>query len=152
MKKRVAKGERHEERFVEDVRDIIDSGVYDAAASVNQIATMTYWRVGRRIVEEEQKGSRRAAYGTRLIEELSKALLPFYGDRYAPRRLRDYRLFYVQIPDFEIWHSRVPNLSWTATTLWTSWQSTASASRRAPSTISTRSILRKSPRKAKEFD
>ena len=35
-----------------DVREIIDSGVYSASASVNQIATMTYWRIGRRIVEE----------------------------------------------------------------------------------------------------
>lgn len=69
MKKRIAKGKGYEERFVEDVRNIIDSGVYDAAASVNQIATVTYWRVGRRIVEEEQKGSRRAAYVTHLIED-----------------------------------------------------------------------------------
>lgn len=48
-----------------------------------------------------------------MIENLSKDLILTYGDRYTPRRLRDYRLFYVQIPDFEIWHSRVPNLSWT---------------------------------------
>ncbi|MBR6022976.1 MAG: DUF1016 family protein [Kiritimatiellae bacterium] len=100
-------------RLVDDVKGIIDEGMSAAARSVSQIAALTYWKVGRRIVEEEQSGERRAEYGMRLIENLSKALLPFYGDRYAPRRLRDYRLFYLQIPDFEIWHSRVPNLSWT---------------------------------------
>lgn len=99
--------------FVNDVRGIIDRGMCIAATNVNQVAAMTYWRVGRRIVEEEQSGARRAEYGKHLIENLSKDLILTYGDRYTPRRLRDYRLFYVQIPDFEIWHSRVPNLSWT---------------------------------------
>lgn len=99
--------------FVNDVRGIIDRGMCIAATNVNQVAAMTYWRVGRRIVEEEQSGARRAEYGKHLIENLSKGLILTYGDRYTPRRLRDYRLFYVQIPDFEIWHSRVPNLSWT---------------------------------------
>ena len=99
--------------FVNDVRGIIDRGMCIAATNVNQVAAMTYWRVCRRIVEEEQSGARRAEYGKHLIENLSKDLILTYGDRYTPRRLRDYRLFYVQIPDFEIWHSRVPNLSWT---------------------------------------
>ena len=102
-----------ENMFVNDVKGIIDSGMSAAAMSVNQIATLTFWRVGKRIVEEEQGGERRAEYGKHLIENLSKALIPYYGDRYTPRKLRDYRLFFLQIPDFEIWHSRVPNLSWT---------------------------------------
>ena len=102
-----------EGKFINDVKNFIDKGMYKAAVNVNQIAAMTYWQVGRRIVEEEQDGIRRAAYGTHLIEDLSMALISSYGDRYTPRRLRDYRLFYIQIPDFEIWHSRVPNLSWT---------------------------------------
>ncbi len=99
--------------LAEEVRDIIDTGMHEAYSSVNQIAVMTYWRVGRRIVEEEQSGKRRAAYGKHLIEDLSKALMPFYGNQYTARRLRDFRLFYLQIPDFEIWHSRMPNLTWT---------------------------------------
>lgn len=96
-----------------DVRDIIDNGVLRAYASVNVIAALTYWRIGRRIVEEEQGGNERAGYGTRLIDDLAKSLYSVYGDRYSARRLRDYRKFYLQFPDFEIWHSRVPNLSWT---------------------------------------
>ena len=96
-----------------DVREIIADGVLQASANVNIIAALTYWRVGRRIVEEEQGGDERARYGTRLIDELAKSLYPFYGERYSARRLRDYRQFYIQLPDFEIWHSRVPNLTWT---------------------------------------
>ena len=101
------------ERLLSDVRTIIDDGVVKSYAAVNVLAALTYWRVGRRIVEEEQGGANRAEYGTHLIDELSRSLYPVYGDRYSARRLRDFRQFYLQIPDFEIWHSRVPNLTWT---------------------------------------
>ena len=100
-------------RLLSDVRAIIDDGVVKSYAAVNVLAALTYWRVGRRIVEEEQGGANRAEYGTHLIDELSRSLYPVYGDRYSARRLRDFRQFYLQIPDFEIWHSRVPNLTWT---------------------------------------
>ena len=33
--------------------------------------------------------------------------------QYTSRKLREYRQFYLLFPDFEIWHSRVPNLTWT---------------------------------------
>ena len=101
------------DKLVSDVRTIIDDGVRQAYAAVNVLAALTYWRVGRRIVEEEQGGKERAQYGVHLIDGLAQSLFPIYGDRYSARRLRDYRQFYVQIPDFEIWHSRVPNLTWT---------------------------------------
>lgn len=101
------------EHLLSDVRTIIDDGVVKSYAAVNVLAALTYWRVGRRIVEEEQGGANRAEYGTHLIDELSRSLYPVYGDRYSARRLRDFRQFYLQIPDFEIWHSRVPNLTWT---------------------------------------
>ena len=96
-----------------DVGEIMDRGVLQAYSAANIVAALTYWRIGRRIVEEEQGGEERAAYGVNLIDELAKSLRPIYGDRYSARRLRDYRQFYAQLPDFEIWHSRVPNLTWT---------------------------------------
>lgn len=102
-----------EASFVEDVKSIIEDGVVEACASVQRAALLTYWRVGRRIVEEEQGGSARAEYGAHLIEGLAKELFPVYGTRYSERRLREFRRFYLQLPDFGIWHSRVPNLTWT---------------------------------------
>lgn len=97
--------EKEVETLASDIRDIIDCGVLHACTTVNMIATLTYWRVGRRIVEEEQGGEERAVYGARLIDVLAESLRPVYGDRYSARRLRDYRQFYVQLPDFEIWLS-----------------------------------------------
>ena len=96
-----------------DVREIIDSGVYSASASVNQIATMTYWRIGRRIVEEIKRGESRAEYGSRIIAELAAELAPKYGSQYSKRNLDYFCQFYRQFPDFEIVNARVHNLTWT---------------------------------------
>lgn len=52
----------------DDIRNIIEQGRRQAYAAANQITVLTYWHIGRRIVEEEQHGEARAQYGTRLIK------------------------------------------------------------------------------------
>lgn len=73
----------------------------------------TYWQVGRRIVEEEQQGEKRAEYGKQIITLLAEDLSKSYNRGFTARDLRSYRQFYLSFKDLEIWHSRVPNLSWT---------------------------------------
>ena len=73
---------------------------------------MTYWNIGKRIVEEEQNGSERAEYGKRLISILADELTKEFGSNYSGRSLRYYRKFYLCFQDFEIWNTRVPNLNW----------------------------------------
>ena len=99
--------------LLKDLRDIIASGRAVAYASVNAAMIDTYWRIGQRIVEEEQHGRKRAEYGTGLLNELSAALTAEFGKGYEARKLRDYRQFYLYFPQGKIWHSRVPNLTWT---------------------------------------
>lgn len=98
--------------LVADVISIVREGRESAYAAVNASAIETYWRVGKRIVEEEQKGRLRAEYGTQLLQILSKELTSEFGKGFTERNLRNFRQFYVQFPDFEIWHTRVPNLTW----------------------------------------
>ena len=62
------------ENFVSDIRTIIEQGRKQAYATTGQIAIMTYWNIGRRIVEEEQHGASRAAYGQKLIPALAVRL------------------------------------------------------------------------------
>ena len=57
-----------------------------------------YWNVGKRIVEEEQKGEDRAKYGTYLIKELSKELTAEFGKGFTPQNLRNMRQFYKSFP------------------------------------------------------
>ena len=98
--------------LLKDLRDIIASGRAVAYASVNAAMIDTYWKIGRRIVEEEQHGSRRAEYGTGLLNELSAALTAEFGKGYDARSLRFYRQFYLFFPQGKIWNTRVPNLTW----------------------------------------
>ena len=98
--------------LVTDIRNIIEEGRRRAFASAGQIAILTYWNIGRRIVEEEQSGNTRAAYGTMLIPDLAEKLTSEYGSGYSKRNLAYYRKFYLTFNDIEILHTRVQNLNW----------------------------------------
>jgi hypothetical protein len=63
--------------------------------SVNALMTATYWEIGRRIVEFEQKGQNRAEYGHRLLKRLSGDLAARFGRGYSERNLEQMRLFYL---------------------------------------------------------
>src|SRR5262249_57298634 len=54
--------------------ELLESARRAAARSVNSFMTATYWEIGRRIVEEEQRGRARAAHRQRLIERLAQDL------------------------------------------------------------------------------
>ena len=100
------------DKFITDIRAIIEQGRRQAYAAAGQAAIMTYWNVGRRIVEEEQQGENRAAYGAKLIPDLAAKLSVEYGPGYGKRNLAYYRKFYLEFNDPEILHTRVQNLSW----------------------------------------
>lgn len=67
------------EKLIADIREIIEQGQRQAYAAVGQIAVMTYWNIGCRIVEEEQHGAARAQYGTRLIKTIAEQLSTEFG-------------------------------------------------------------------------
>ena len=98
--------------LIADVRSIIEKGRRHAFAVAGQTAIMTYWNVGRRIVEEEQQGNSRASYGKGLIPALADKLAIEYGPGYGRRNLAYYRKFYLMFSDWEILHTRVQNLNW----------------------------------------
>jgi predicted nuclease of restriction endonuclease-like (RecB) superfamily len=66
-----------------------------SARAVNAIMTATYWEVGRRIVEGEQSGGRRAGYGKELLKRLSSDLTARFGRGFSHRNLEQMRLFYL---------------------------------------------------------
>lgn len=103
----------HSTDIVTDIKQIIEQARKQAYASINTMMIQSNWLVGRRIVEDEQGGVSRAEYGKALLKNLAKELTPIYGNSYSARRLQDYRQFYLYFKDIEIWHSRVPNLTWT---------------------------------------
>lgn len=99
--------------LVDDVKLIVERGLREAYRSVNTVSIMTYWNVGKRIVEEEQHGASRAEYGKQVLKDLAQELVPLYGSSYSERNLYSMRQFFLYFKDLEILNSRVQNLSWT---------------------------------------
>lgn len=99
--------------LVQDIRTIIDEGRRQAYTAINAAVIDMYWRIGQRIVEDEQKGEYRAEYGKTLIDNLSAQLSLEYGDGFSARYLRAFRQFYIVMPDYQNWKSGFPNLTWT---------------------------------------
>jgi hypothetical protein len=81
-----------------DVTHLLESARRTAARSVNSIMAATYWAVGRRIVEFEQGGKDRAAYGTRLIARLAGDLTRRFGRGFGAVNLAQMRKFYQTWP------------------------------------------------------
>ena len=99
--------------LITDLKQIIQQARQGAYAAVNACMISAYWKIGQRIVEEEQQGKTRAEYGTGQLQALAKVLTLEFGQGFDTRRLRDYRQFYLYFPGEEIWHARMPNLTWT---------------------------------------
>jgi predicted nuclease of restriction endonuclease-like (RecB) superfamily len=76
--------------------ELLNAARQAAALNVNALMTVSYWEIGRRIVEAEQKGKRRAGYGEQLIERLSADLGVQFGRGFSARNLEQMRQFYVK--------------------------------------------------------
>lgn len=98
MKKSVNLPAREKAMLYERVRHILESARTSVARSVNTTQVVANWLIGREIVEEEQKGKRRAEYGKQLIEELAARLLKDFGKGYSSLNLWLFRRFYLTYP------------------------------------------------------
>lgn len=78
--------------------ELLDAARQAAAGSVNALMTTSYWEIGRRIVEAEQKGRRRAGYGEQLMARLSAGLTARFGRGFSPDNLENMRRFFAAYP------------------------------------------------------
>ncbi|MCL1861334.1 MAG: PDDEXK nuclease domain-containing protein [Proteobacteria bacterium] len=109
----VAVSEENERLFFADIADILKSGRGMAYRAVNATMVETYWRMGRRIVEEEQQGKVRAGYGEALMVKLSRYLGENFGKGFSVANLWNFRLFYLTFSTFDEFSThRVENLGW----------------------------------------
>ena len=77
---------------------LLDAARSAAVRSVNAVMTATYWEIGRRIVEQDQGGQDRAAYGDALIERLAGDLTKRFGRGFSRQNLQQMRSFYLAWP------------------------------------------------------
>jgi hypothetical protein len=86
-----------------DIANVIDTARRSAARSVNSIMTAAYWLIGRRIVESEQKGEKRAGYGEELLKRLSVDLGEHFGHGFGVDNLQRFHAFYLGYPPERIY-------------------------------------------------
>lgn len=95
--------------YSEIARIIADAKV-TAYRSTNSILLKMYWKIGKLIVEDEQKGANRAEYGKSVLKNLATRLTLDFGKGFDESNLRNIRNFYLA---FEIQDAVRPELSWT---------------------------------------
>ncbi len=96
-------------QLLDDIRQIVTASRLTVAQTVNSAMVLTYWQVGRLIVEYEQHGQVRAGYGKKLLEQLSQVLQAEFGKGFDVSNLRNMRQFYLTFP---ICETLSPKLSW----------------------------------------
>ena len=80
------------------IRQILESARTSVARSVNTTQVAANWLIGREIIEEEQRGKRRAGYGEELLKDLSDRLTKDREKGWSVRNLEYCRNFYVEYP------------------------------------------------------
>ncbi|MDR8014554.1 PDDEXK nuclease domain-containing protein [Ectopseudomonas guguanensis] len=93
-----------------ELAGLIRQARQQALRAVDAIQVQTCWEVGRHIVEFEQGGQARAAYGKKLLPALAKGLTAEFGKGFDASNLRYMRLFYQAFP---IRDALRHELSWT---------------------------------------
>lgn len=99
--------------YISDIKQILAEARHKAYAAINSTMVEAYWKVGEKIVLQEQGGESRAAYGEQVLKELSIALTAEFGKGFSAANLRNMRQFYLTYPDIEKCYALRSKLSWT---------------------------------------
>jgi len=96
--------------LLSSLREVIKTARQQVLHAVDVVQVQTCWTVGQHIVEFEQGGAARAAYGKRLLADLAESLTAEFGKGFDASNLRYMRLFYQAFPNCDALRHE---LSWT---------------------------------------
>ena len=91
--------------------ELLKSARSSVIQNVNKTMVITYYEIGRMIVEKEQQGDDKAEYGKGLIKELSKKLTDKFGKGFSTTNIKQMRSFYLAYPKGQTVSDDF-NLSW----------------------------------------
>jgi predicted nuclease of restriction endonuclease-like (RecB) superfamily len=97
-------------QLLSDIRQIIEQARQKVYQTVNSEMVQAYWHIGRLVVEDEQQGQQRAAYGKQQLLQLSEQLTREFGKGFDVSNLRNMRSFYLCFPNRDALRHK---LSWT---------------------------------------
>jgi len=81
-------------KLFSQIVDLLQSARNKVVRTVNQTMVLTYFEIGKMLVEEEQGGKERAEYGKELLKGLSNALTKEFGKGFSLKNLERMRSFY----------------------------------------------------------
>ncbi len=81
--------------LAEKIEKLIEESRKRVLSQANYVMVLTYYEIGHMIVENEQQGESRAAYGKGLLKELSKRLTARLGKGFSVDNLERMRKFYL---------------------------------------------------------
>ena len=84
--------------LLRQVGEALQKGREKLAFAVNNVMVRSYWEIGRYIVEYEQKGNKKAEYGSDLLNRLSRDLTAIYGKGFSRSNVVYIRKLYLQYP------------------------------------------------------
>jgi len=90
------------EGLVAELSRLLEEARRVSARAVNTVMTATYWEFGRRIVEFEQGGEKRAGYGEELVARLAVDLTARFGRGFGAVNLSQMKRFYLLWPTHTI--------------------------------------------------
>lgn len=96
-------------KLIKDISEIIKSTRYNTFRLVNTEMLKSYFLIGKLIVEEEQKGKKRADYGKKLINSISLELTKQFNRGFDVSNIRRIRRFYLV---YQKWETVSPKLTW----------------------------------------
>lgn len=99
-----------EDSLFKSIKEIITQSRQKVFRIANSTLLLTYWQIGKLIIEDEQKGKERAEYGKYTLKNLSKRLTLEFGKGFDESNLRNMRSFYHLFP---ICDALRHELSWT---------------------------------------
>jgi len=92
------------------IASLIEQGKSSVRTAVNSAMVLTYWNIGKLIVEDEQQGEARAEYGKAVVKELASSLSEEFGKGFDYRNLQYMKKFYTLFP---IVNAVSSQLNWT---------------------------------------
>lgn len=85
--------------LIDSIAQVIQEARSHLAKQINSTMTNAYWQIGKYIVEYEQGGQAKVAYGESTLRELSIRLTARYGRGYSRPNLVNMRKFYLMYPN-----------------------------------------------------
>ncbi|WP_281636912.1 PDDEXK nuclease domain-containing protein [Flavobacterium marginilacus] len=99
-------------QYIQEIKEILIKARQQTYRAINSAMIEAYWKIGEKIVLQEQNGKEKANYGEAVLLELSKNLSAELGKGFSYSNLRNFRQFYLTYPDEQICYTLCSKLSW----------------------------------------